>query len=175
MRNANVSSPVDSTVNAAVHIFQFQYGNYNFQDYGRETTTNLPHNSIPINNPWLMVVTLLEDVDDHYASLLPVLCTEKYTAILCLAENASIPHDDGRPTSSTTDTSNSSGSPPQNNTGHDVTTMDVAGYRAIFDGLAASKLIHGAGNGDAKLTLTEKEQQSESEDVIAQYHLFLHA
>jgi hypothetical protein len=104
--------------------------------------------------------------------VLGVLRTEKHTAILCLAENASIPHEQASPASSTTGSHSSSGSPPLA-TGCDVTPTDTAGYKAMFNGLAASKLISNVGTGDTKLTLTdEKEYQSESKDVIAQYQLF---
>jgi hypothetical protein len=91
-----------------------------------------------------------------------------------MAENASIPRDNSAsPASSATDSSASNPSPqmtPNQNTGlgRGVTAMDVAGYKNLFNGLAASRL--GSGSGE-KLTIAEKEQVSESEDVIAQYQL----
>ncbi len=145
---------------------------FKVDDIGSEsvfTTIGYP----PVISPWISMTLLIEEQDEHYENVLTVLRGEKRTAILRLAENANIPSSQGSPTAANdgSPSSNNSDHNRGNGTGRDVTNFDVAHYKNIFDGLAASKLIDSTGNGDAKLTITEKEQQTESEDVISQYQL----
>jgi hypothetical protein len=132
-------------------------------------------------DPWVTVMPIYEDVDtQQYNNVLAVLRAEKRTAILRVAENASLPREPPSPMSSTTgsisaSSSTTAGSPARPTTIPGASTtnaVDAAQYTAIFDGLANSKLVSATtASGTTKLTLTEKEQLSESEDVIAQYQL----
>jgi hypothetical protein len=133
-----------------------------------------------VEHPWITVMALLEDVDSHqYNSVLTVLRGEKRTAILRVAENASIPREHSSPSSSTTGSNTSGGSSPgapsparNPNLGNITPPVDAATFKAMFDGLANSKLINSGGAASAaKLSVSEKEQQSEAEDVLAQYQL----
>jgi hypothetical protein len=134
-----------------------------------------------VDDPWTTVMPIYEDIDtQQYNNVLAVLRGEKRTAILRVAENASLPREPPSPMSSTTGSnttaSSTASSPARPNTvtpGTNTPSVDPAYYTAMFDGLANSKLISSGtnANGTTKLTLTEREQQSKSEDVVAQYQL----
>jgi hypothetical protein len=117
---------------------------------------------------------LYEDADHlQYHSVLTILRAEKRTAIMRMAENANIPRERTNTSNSSTSGSSSGAS---STAGSPSSTRgppsDADGYKAMFDGLAASKFMsNGGGHDNTKLSLKEKEQISESEDVIAQYQL----
>jgi hypothetical protein len=117
---------------------------------------------------------LFEDVDHlQYHSVLTILRAEKRTAIMRMAENANIPRDRSHQShSSASGTSSGSTSTSGSPSSTRGPPCDAEGFKAMFDGLAASKFMSNGGRQyNAKLSLKEKEQISESEDVIAQYQL----
>jgi hypothetical protein len=125
-----------------------------------------------VADPWVSTMPLSKDSDKTtHANVIIILCGEKRTAILHLTKNAALPQDPAySPSSNSLDSNSTIASPaPSQPTGHGVTPVDAAGYKAIFDGLAASTLINSTGIlGNTKLTLTKQEQLSESDDVITQ-------